>query len=400
MKKLQYSLIFILLAAFVLLPSLSAQNASASREKSDREKLDYELFLKLKKGFIPEINSPLNDYANIIPPAQEKTISDTILAHRKKTGVQMAVLTVYTIGDTSIEEFSLKAAEKWGGGTKERDDGLLFTVAVSERRMRIEVGYGLEGYITDLKAGRILDGIREDFRNYKYGNGIQKAVEQIIRATDEVRPGAEAPATVRMWGAFAHVVDCYILFFLLGGIFAVLLILGKDRNILSLGVTIVLGVLLFMGLPILFQFFFHGAWYWTPTLYLMGVFAGLCIIVGISVPKKKKKKSKVIALIVLGIPILASMIATVYFIQIVKPVAEGTSKNETILLGILIATNILQFFILPFVGGGFEGEGGASSYSSGGSSYSSSGSSSDSSGSSSYSGGGGGFGGGGASSSW
>ncbi len=379
------------LALFVVSPALFARNLA-----SPVDKIDEEVNIKIRKGFIPEITAPVNDYAGIISPAQKKTISGMILAHRKKTGVQMAVLTVYTTGGMSIEEFSLKTAEKWGGGTKERDDGLLFTVALADRRMRIEVGYGLEGYITDLKAGRILDGIREEFRNYKYGDGIQKAVTQIIRATEDVRPGQEAPATVKMWGAFSHVVNYYIIFFLIGGLFAVFLILGKSRKILNLWVTIVLGVILFIGVPILFQLFFHGVWYWTPTLYLMGAFAGGSMIAAIMVPAKKK--SKKIAVIVMGIPVLTSMISIVYFIQILKPVVAGTSKNETILFGILLGTHFIQFCIMAGLG---ESSGGGDSYSSGGSSYGDSGSSSSgSSDSSSYSGGGGGYGGGGASSSW
>ncbi len=391
MKKTTYTLISLLLASSVALPALFAGNLASPVDTFDKD-----VHKKIREGFVPEITAPVNDYAGIIPPAQKKTISDMILAHRKKTGVQMAVLTVYTTGGMNIEEFSLKTAEKWGGGARGRDDGLLFTVALSDRRMRIEVGYGLEGYITDLKAGRILDGIRDDFRNYKYGDGIQKAVTQIILATDEVRPGQEAPATVRMWGAFNHLVDCYIFFFLLGGLFAVLLILGKLRKILNVPATIIAGVFLFIGLPVLFQFFFHGVWYWTPTLYLMGAFAGGSMTAAILVPEKKK--SKIIAAVIMGVPVVAAMAAIVWLIQILKPVAEGTSKNETMLLGILITTNFIQFCIFGGLGGS---TGGGDSYSSGGSSSSSSDSSSSSSSdSSSYSGGGGGFGGGGASSSW
>lgn len=346
---------------------------------------------------IPVIARPVNDYANILSPFEENKIADMLIAHRKKTGIQMAVLTVGTTGPLNIEEFSIKTAERWGGGSKERDDGVLFTVAVYDRHMRIEVGYGLEGYITDLKAGRILDGIRDDFRSYKYGQGIEKAVSQMILATDEVRPGQETPAMVRMWGAFSHVVDYYVAFFLLGALFAVLLILSKLRLTLNIWVLVALGLFFFIATPVLFQFFLHGVWYWTPVLYLMGAFAGGSMAIAVMVPKTKKWK--IIAAIIMAVPVLASMISTVYFIQILKPVVEGTSKNETILLGILIATNFIQFLILGGLGGA---TGGGDSYGSGGSYSSSSSSSSGSSSSNdtSWSGGGGSFGGGGASSSW
>jgi len=351
----------------------------------------------LSAQVIPAITRPVNDYASILTPFEENKIADMLIAHRKKTGIQIAVLTVGTTGQMNIEEFSLKTAEKWGGGARGRDDGLLFTVAVYDRHMRIEVGYGLEGYITDVKAGRILDGIRDDFKSYKYGRGIEKAVSQIIIATDEVRPGQETPAMVRMWGALSHVTGHYIIFFLLGGLCAVLLILARMRKMINVWVTVAAGLALFLGIPVLFQFFLHGAWYWTPTLYLMGAFAGASMTAAIMVPEKKK--SKIIAAIIMGIPVLASMVSIVWLIQILKPVAEGTSKNETMLLGILIGTNFLQFCILGGLGGS---TGGGDSYSSGGSCSSGSGSSSSSSSSNdtSWSGGGGSFGGGGASSSW
>ncbi len=347
---------------------------------------------------IPVITRPVNDYANIISPAEEERIARMIVEHRKKTGIQMAVLTVFSIGNTSIEEFSIKTAEKWGGGSKKRNDGLLFTVASYDRRMRIEVGYGLEGYITDLKAGRILDGIRDDFKSYNFGRGIEKAVSEIIRNTDEVRPGEAPPASVRLWGAFAHVVDLYIIFFILGGFFAVLLILGRVRKKLAVWATVVAGLFLFIAVPVLFQFVLHGAWYWTPFVYLTGAFASAVIITGIMVPKTKKMK--IVATVITAIPALASLISIFYLLQILKPVQVGTSKNETLLLGILIGTNMLQFLIMGGLGSATDG---GSSYSSGGYSSSSSSDSSSSSSSSndtSWSGGGGSFGGGGASSSW
>ncbi len=374
MKKTACLLFFIIIALYTPLPSVYAEEA------------------------FPAITGPANDYANIISPDEEKRIGGMILAHRKNTGVQMAVLTVNTTGRMNIEEFSIRTAERWGGGSRERDDGLLFTVAVQDRRMRIEVGYGLEGYITDLRAGRILGGIREDFKGYKYGRGIEKAVTEIIRATGELRPGEEVPASVRLWGAFAHVVDFYILFYLLGGLASIMLILGRKRFELNAGLTLLAALCLFIAIPVLFQLFLHGVWYWTPVLYLLGAFAGAGITAAIMVPKKKA--SKIIAAAITAVPVLASMISVVYFLQILKPMEGGTTGHETALLGILIGAAMLQFFILAGATGALEG--GESSYSGGdsGSSYSSGSSSSSSSGDSSYSGGGGSFGGGGASSSW
>jgi uncharacterized protein len=184
---------------------------------------------------VPEITAPVNDYADIITPDQEKKLSGMIAAHREKTGVQIAVLTVRTTGGIPIEEFSLTTAEKWGGGTRERDDGLLFTVAVEDRRMRIEVGYGLEGYLTDVRAGRMLDGIRDDFRNNNYDKGIEKVVSQIMAATGELRPGVKPAAPARVRGAFLNFLSRFhIIYALMGALVGSLFIYRKslgDRTI-------------------------------------------------------------------------------------------------------------------------------------------------------------------------
>ncbi len=347
----------------------------------------------------PAIRRPVNDYAGIISPAQEHALAGMIVAHRTKTGIQMAVLTVGTTGGMPIEEFSLKTAEQWGGGTKERDDGLLFTVAVHDRRMRIEVGYGLEGYITDLKAGRILDGIRDDFRSYQYGRGIEKAVREMILATEEVRPGVEPPATVRLWGAFARVVNHYSFFFIFGAFMAVLLIIPSVRLKLNPWLIAGAAILLFIGVPILLQYNLHGAWYWTPFAYITGFFAGTGFIAALMWPKTIVMK--LIATVFTAIPALASLSSIVYLLEILKPAMVGTTENETLLLAILIGTNLFQFFVMVGIAAACS-EGGGSYSDSGTSSSWSSSSASSSSGSNdtSWSGGGGSFGGGGASSSW
>ena len=391
MKKILLPLFFIILAALAAAPPLSAKDA-AQRDKEYAEyraKLN-EFKAKLAKGVFPEILHPVNDYANILSPAEEETIATMLVDHGKKTGVQIAVLTVNSTDPLSIEEFSIKTAEKWGGGSRERDDGLLFTVAVDDHRMRIEAGYGLEGYITDLKAGRILGGIRDDFKKYAYGQGIEKVVSEIISATDELRPGQGVPASVRLWGAFAHITDYYIIFFIVGALAAVLLILGKMRFKFNLFVTILAALVFFVGIPVLFQLFLNGIVYWI--LYLVGAVAGAEIMVAIIYPVKKK--NKILATVLMSIPVLVNVISIVYFLQIVKLSAERASNNDQIFSTILIITNIIQVVIMRVVTPGSTGY-----YVGSGSGYSSS-SGSSSSNSSSWSGGGGGFGGGGASSSW
>ncbi len=348
---------------------------------------------------IPKIVHPVNDYAGVISPSQENRIADLLIAHRKKTGVQVAVLTVPRTGNLSIEEFSLKAAEQWGGGSKERDDGLLFTVAVNDRRMRIEVGYGLEGYVTDLRAGRILDGIRGDFRKHDFGGGIEKAVKEIIGLTDGLRAGEPVPVTGRVRGAFFRLFRYHIAFFILGALIGALFMIAKHRMKFSGWITALVSLVVFAGIPALLLFYLRGVWYWGPIVYLTGAIAGAGIVGAAAVPQLKT-----LALIVNLIPACISLGMILYALHVLKPLQDAGTSHESVLLVILFHTNFFQFIFLVAINSAFSGEGGSSydsgGYSSSGSGSSSSYSSSSSSNDTSWSGGGGSFGGGGASSSW
>ncbi|MBN1534782.1 MAG: TPM domain-containing protein [Spirochaetes bacterium] len=346
----------------------------------------------------PEIKHPVNDYANVINPAQEARIAKMLVDHRKKTGVQMAVLTVRTTQPVGIEEFSIKTAEKWGGGSEERDDGLLFTVAVYDRRMRIEVGRGLEGYITDLRAGRILAGIREDFREYRYGQGIEKAVDEMISDTAELRPGQDVPASARMRGVFFHIVNFYVVFFFIGILLAVLHVRVMERLKAPVWMNVVGGISLLIAMSVLLQLFLHGAWFWTPMVFATGALVGPWMA-GIPRALRKGILSRT-AIVFSALPALASFVAVVWCLHVLKPSHDDTTIHETVLLVILFFTNMAQFLAIFGIYEGFQG--GGASYGGG---YSSSGqsggaSSSSDANSTSWSGGGGSFGGGGSSSSW
>jgi len=97
----------------------------------------------------------VEDYANVINPAQEQSLNGILQELEQKTGAQYIVLTVETAGGLPIEQFAISLAEKWKLGQKGKDNGLLFVIAVKDRLYRFEVGYGLEGFITDQYCGRI-----------------------------------------------------------------------------------------------------------------------------------------------------------------------------------------------------------------------------------------------------
>lgn len=123
------------------------------------------LLLLLPAGAIAatnEIPAPVGDiyvqdFANILNENEEIQMRNIGRSIEDQTTSQVAVLTVDSIGDTSIEEYSVEAYRKYGLGTEKDNNGVLLVLSMKEKKIRIEVGYGLEGTIPDGKAGRILD---------------------------------------------------------------------------------------------------------------------------------------------------------------------------------------------------------------------------------------------------
>ncbi|MCP4132742.1 MAG: hypothetical protein GY754_17385 [bacterium] len=352
-------------------------------------------------AWIPAVKNPVNDYAGIIPQHLENKISGLIRAHRKKTGVQMAVLTVRSIGKLSIEEYSFKAAEKWGGGSSERDDGLLFTVAVDERRMRLEVGYGLEGYIPDAAAQQILHSIKKDFRRNAHGRGVQKVIEQVIERTAHLKAGEDISVLGKVKGGIFRVTSLYTYYFLLGAIVCALFLFLKKKLRLHLALTIPGYILIFAGIPAGLEFIFPGAWVWRPLMFFFGGVMGAGLMVSFDM---KTLKGKIITFVFNFLPGAVLAAASIYYLDILKPDPFGETRHESSMLLVLIFAGFFQLLIwlnsYLFSVDGFSG--GSTTYSSGRRNSYSSGSysSSSSSSNSSWSGGGGSYGGGGASSSW
>jgi uncharacterized protein len=135
---------------------------------------------------IPEMRGPVNDLAGILS-ANERTEVDSYLSTvNDQTGVQVAVLTVRSLEGASIEDFSLRVAEKWKLGQADKDNGALLVISLEDRAIRIEVGYGLEQSLTDIKCGLIIRSVIAPlFRSGQYGPGIIAGVKNIVGiATD------------------------------------------------------------------------------------------------------------------------------------------------------------------------------------------------------------------------
>ncbi|MBF0208173.1 MAG: TPM domain-containing protein [Oligoflexia bacterium] len=130
---------------------------------------------------VSALKSPVNDYASILSDDVRKNIEKKLLQLHDLESTQVVVLTVPTLNGENLEEYSIKVVEKWQIGKHKNDNGVLLLIAKEERKVRIEVGRGLEGKLTDLVSGRI---IREEiipyFKQGNYDLGVISGVNAII----------------------------------------------------------------------------------------------------------------------------------------------------------------------------------------------------------------------------
>jgi uncharacterized protein len=132
----------------------------------------------------------VNDDAEILRPEVRQRIEERLAAHEGRTGNQVVVLTVPTLDGESVDQYAGEVFETWGLGQRGRDNGVLLVVVPQDRRMRIEVGYGLEDVLTDLKAGRIIRNVIAPlFQAEDFDGGIEAGIGAILTTLE----GGEVP---------------------------------------------------------------------------------------------------------------------------------------------------------------------------------------------------------------
>ncbi len=134
------------------------------------------------QDYPPRPSGPVYDGANILSPATEAQLDQQLRAHNKETGQAIIVATVPSLGGASIESYATTLyTEKWGIGGAQRDAGLLLLIAPNERKMRIEVGYGLHGWFGGIMAGRVInDVIAPRFKEGNFDAGVTDGVAAIL----------------------------------------------------------------------------------------------------------------------------------------------------------------------------------------------------------------------------
>lgn len=129
---------------------------------------------------IPVPTGYVNDFAGVLTPDQKSALENTLKNYEQSTTNEIAVAIVRSLNGDDITDFTIRTFEEWKVGKKGKDNGVLFLAAIDDRQMRIEVGYGLEPYLTDSRVGDIIrDVITPDFKKGNYYQGISKGINAI-----------------------------------------------------------------------------------------------------------------------------------------------------------------------------------------------------------------------------
>jgi uncharacterized protein len=175
---------------------------------------------------VPKLAGRVNDLAELVPAPAEQRITQKLEAHEKATGQQFAVLTLKSLEGDPLEDFSIRTVEAWKLGSAKKDEGLLLLVVKDDRKMRIEVGHGLEGSITDALSSRIIREVMAPrFRSGDYAGGIEAALDVLIRhqttgaalpAPEEPRRRRDGPSVPSWLGLLLFVVPFILPFWFVG----------------------------------------------------------------------------------------------------------------------------------------------------------------------------------------
>ena len=133
-----------------------------------------------------EIVSPtekfyINDFANVLSDEVEQHIFNVARKLNEDTKTQVVVVTVETVGNADVFQYSLDLARKWGIGDKEKNTGCLIFLSIKDRKSQIQVGYGLEGFLTDSKTGTLQDTYLIPYlKKGEYDNGIKNLFDAVV----------------------------------------------------------------------------------------------------------------------------------------------------------------------------------------------------------------------------
>jgi uncharacterized protein len=133
---------------------------------------------------VPQLKGRINDMANLLSPEAAARLEQKLAGFEQETSNQVAVLTIPSLQGDDVEQFAIRVADQWKLGQKGKDNGVLLIIAQAERKVRIEVGMGLQGVLPDITAGRIIrDSMGPLLKAGNFDQGIAAGVDGIIAAT-------------------------------------------------------------------------------------------------------------------------------------------------------------------------------------------------------------------------
>jgi len=172
-------------------------------------------------------NGYVNDFADILTLDRRTKLSEQIHQYKERTGNEIGVVTIQTTGDESIEQFAVQLFQEWGIGKKDKDNGVLLLLAIQDRKLRIEVGYGLEGVLTDAQSAKIIANATPLLKQQNYGSAIQQMTDQLIGTLDgePLASGEVATSSTVDEATTRRIVIATVVFMLLLGITPVLILI-------------------------------------------------------------------------------------------------------------------------------------------------------------------------------
>lgn len=170
------------------------------------------------------------DAANVVPLAAGQQIEASLKDYNTRTKGEVAVAVVPTIGDTSIENYAHDLFNKWGVGSKQKDLGVLLVIALQEKQLRIETGYGAEALLTDVQSKAIIDGLGPQLRAGDYAGAVDRGQRAIRAALGDTLADAPAPVAVPVPSQRRSSGGRSLLFFLLPLMFVLFSSIGGRRG--------------------------------------------------------------------------------------------------------------------------------------------------------------------------
>lgn len=180
---------------------------------------------------VPPLRAHVNDTANMLSPQAEQQLEQKLTSYEQRSSQQFALLTIDTLDGDALEDFSIRVVEQWKLGKKGKDDGLLLLIVKNDRKLRIEVGYGLEGDVTDAFSARVIRNVLTPaLRTGKAEQGVSQAFDVLMqKASGQAVPDTAVapPRRQKQQGPSPFAVVALLLFLLP---FVLPLLFGRGRG--------------------------------------------------------------------------------------------------------------------------------------------------------------------------